>query len=85
MNSQTKTNSARWLGKSNRTMKEETKMKNNTKNGTVQITVTPEQFSTIKTALLLELERNRRNDNDDRAEEIVAMIKDAFDAVCRCM
>lgn len=57
-------------------------MRKNMKNGTVQITVTPEQFSTIKTALLLELERNKRNDNDARAEEIVAMLKDAFDAVC---
>lgn len=52
------------------------------KNNTIQITVTAEQYSTIKTALLLELERNQRTDNDARADEIVAMLKDAFGAVC---
>ena len=57
-------------------------MKKFLQNNDIQITVTPEQFCTIKTALLLELERNRRTDNDARANEIVAMLKDAFDAVC---
>ena len=57
-------------------------MKKFLQNNDIQITVTPEQYSTIKTALLLELERNQRTDNDARANEIVAMLKDAFGAVC---
>jgi hypothetical protein len=57
-------------------------MKTKKNNGTIQIELTAEQYSTVKTALLLELERNQRTDNDARAEEIVAMLKDAFDAIC---
>ncbi|MBO5969177.1 MAG: hypothetical protein J6S14_11850 [Clostridia bacterium] len=57
-------------------------MKTKKNNGTIQITLTAEQYCTVKTALLLELERNQRTDNDARAEEIVAMLKDAFGAIC---
>ena len=48
----------------------------------IQINVTCEQYNTIKTALTIERDRNRKFDNDDNDNEILHQIEDALSAVC---